>query len=136
MTLSLASTAYGRLRNSMFSNRRISKRLKTWLYRAFILPIAIYGAEVSVLQSQQTQSLEVFEMRCHGLSGVTSTDRSGLDMFAICIVRQAYKQDFKGQQKRGKPLKRWSDQFRGDTGLRRLTAEQYAVNRAGRRGAT
>ena len=52
------------------------------------------------------------------------------------IVRQAYKQDFNGQQKRGRPLKRWSDQIRNDTGLTLLTAEWHAINRTEQRGAT
>ena len=51
------------------------------------------------------------------------------------IIRQAYKQDFKGQQKRGRPLKRWSDQIRNDTGLPLLTAERHAINRTEQRGA-
>ena len=32
------------------------------------------------------------------------------------IVRQACKQDFKGHRKRGRQLKRWSDQIRNDAG--------------------
>ena len=50
------------------------------------------------------------------------------------IVRQVYKQDFKGQQKRGRPLKRWSDQIRNDTRLPLLTAEWHAINRRTARG--
>ena len=52
------------------------------------------------------------------------------------IVSQAYKQDFKGHQKRGRTLKRWSDQIRNDTGLSLLTAERHAINRTEWRGAT
>ena len=45
------------------------------------------------------------------------------------IVRRAYKQDFRGQWKRGRPLNKWSDQIRNDTGLPLLTAERHAINR-------
>ena len=53
------------------------------------------------------------------------------------IVRQAYKQDFKGQWKRGRPLNRWTDKIRNDTGLPRLTAAWHATTkkRYGRRSA-
>ena len=45
-------------------------------------------------------------------------DSGGVDTFAVQredIVWQAYKQGFKGQWKRGRPLKRWSDPIRNDT---------------------
>ena len=45
------------------------------------------------------------------------------------IVRQAYKQDFKGQRKKERPLKRWRDKIRNDTGPPLLTPEQHAINR-------
>ena len=41
------------------------------------------------------------------------------------IVRQSYKQDFKGQRKRGRPLKRWSSHTRNDTGLPLLREDQH-----------
>ena len=40
------------------------------------------------------------------------------------IIRQAYKQDFKGQRKRGRPLKRRIDQIRNNTGHPLLTAKK------------
>ena len=49
------------------------------------------------------------------------------------IIRQANKQNFKGQQKIGRLLKR-CDQIRNDTWLPLLTAERHAINRRG--GAT
>ena len=51
-------------------------------------------------------------------------------VWAVChmqrddIIRQAYKQDFKGEQKRERLLKRWSDQMRNDIGLPLLTEER------------
>ena len=67
-------------------------------------------------------------------------DSCGLGTFVVCkednIVRQVYKQDFKGQQKRGRPLKRWNDQIRNDTGLPLLTTERHAINRTEWMGAS
>ena len=60
-------------------------------------------------------------------------------MFAECrdnIVRQGYKHDFNGQRKRGRPLKRWSDQIKNDTGLPLVTVERHAINRTEWKGAT
>ena len=111
-----------------------------------------------MLQSQEIQSVEVVEVRCRrAIIGVTRARRlhnikiredtftpesitdvikhRRLRLFGhVChmlrdnIVRQAYKQDFKGQRKRGRPLKRWSDKIRNDTGLLLLTAEWHAIN--------
>ena len=58
----------------------------------------------------QDQRGHLYYHRCH-----QTEDSGGLGMFAVSkeidkIVRQAYKQDVKEQLKRGKPLKRWSDQ--------------------------
>ena len=164
--IALALAGFGRLRNGIFSNRSISTRLKARLYGALILPIAIYGAEAWMLRSQERQSFEGFEMCClWAIRGVTTMDRQQNfkireDTFTpesitdvnrhtilrwfghVChmqrdnIVRQAYKQDFKEQQKRGRPLKRWCDQIRNDTGFPLLTAEQHTINRTEWRGAT
>ena len=109
--------------------------------------------EAWTLRSQEIQSLEVFEMCClQAIRRVTSADRLqnikiredtlNLSQMSpdtedwwfghVCclqrdnIIRQVYKQDFKGQQKRGTPL---SDQIRNDSGLPQLTAEQHVINR-------
>ena len=47
------------------------------------------------------------------------------------IDSQTFKHYYKGQRKRGRPLKRWRDQTRDDTGLPLFKAERYTVNRAG-----
>ena len=71
---------------------------------------------------------------------MTSNPEGGLAMFAICkeitSLRQVYKQDYKGQQKRGRPRKMCSDEIRNDTGLPLLTAARHAINRTEWRGAT
>ena len=58
----LASAAFGRFINGIFSNRSISTRLKISLYGARILPMAIYCAEAWTVRSQEIPSLEVFDV--------------------------------------------------------------------------
>ena len=130
------------------------------------MPISIHGAEAWPLRSQEIQSLVVFKMSClQAIRGITKVNRlqnikirentftpesitdvirhKRLRWFGhICCVqrdnsvRQAYKQDFKGPWKRGRPMKRLNDQIRNDTALPLLTAERHAVNRTEWRGAT
>ena len=51
--ISLASQAFGRLGSSVWTSRDISRALKIRLYKALILPIAIYGAETWTLKEQE-----------------------------------------------------------------------------------
>ena len=46
----LAAWAFGRLRNTIWSNQDISRSLKISIYKALILPIATYGAETWTLR--------------------------------------------------------------------------------------
>ena len=60
----LASTFFGRLRKTIWSNRKISMKLKMRLFRAQILTIAIYASETLVLTVKEKNKLNVFDMRC------------------------------------------------------------------------
>ena len=60
----LAAWAFGRLKRTVWTNQDISRSLKVRIYRALILPIAIYGAESWTLRQADTRQLESFEMRC------------------------------------------------------------------------
>ena len=74
--VSLASAAFGKLKNPTWSKRDISKPLEVRLYKAFILPIATYAAETWTLMSEDARRLEAFEMRClRAIHGVTLRDR-------------------------------------------------------------
>ena len=61
---SLALTAFGRLRKSIWSNRDILLKLKLRLYRALILLIATYASETWALTVSDEKKLLVFEMQC------------------------------------------------------------------------
>ena len=74
--IALASTSFGRLRKSIWSKRNINMELKMRLFRALIIPIAIYGAETWVLTTKEENKLNVFEMRClRSILGVSRRDR-------------------------------------------------------------
>ena len=60
----LAAWAFGRLKRTLCTNQDISRSLKVRIYKALILPIAIYGAESWTLRQADTRQLESFEMRC------------------------------------------------------------------------
>ena len=74
--IALASSAFGRLRESVWRRGDMSQRLKMRLFKALIVPIAIYGAETWTLKAEDSRRLEVFEMRClRAIRGVTLRDR-------------------------------------------------------------
>ena len=60
--IALALTAFGRLRKSIWPNRDILLKLKLRLYRALILPIAIYASETWAVTDSDEKKLLVFEM--------------------------------------------------------------------------
>ena len=66
-----------------------------------------------------------------------SEDSDGLGMFAVCKeIISLSKHTHMTSKDLGRPLKRWSDQNRNDTGLPLLTAERHAINRTEWKGAT
>ena len=72
----LAAWAFGRLKRTVWANQDISRSLKVRIYKALILPIALYGAESWTLRQADTRHLESFEMRClRVILGVHLMDR-------------------------------------------------------------
>ena len=72
----LAAWAFGKLQNTIWNNQDISRSLKIRIYKALILPIAIYGAESWALKQADRSRLEAFEMRClRVILGVHLMDR-------------------------------------------------------------
>ena len=72
----LAAWAFGRLKRSVWTNQDISRSLKVRIYKALILPIAIYEAESWTLRQADARQLESFEMRClRVILGVHLMDR-------------------------------------------------------------
>ena len=72
----LAAWAFGRLKNAIWTNQDITRSLKVRIYRALILPIAIYGAESWTLRQADKRQLDTFEMRClRVILGVSLMDK-------------------------------------------------------------
>ena len=155
----LASQSFGRLRKTVWDVRNLSRNLKIRLYKALIVPIAIYASETWTLKASDKHKLEVFEMRClRSILGVNIRDRitnvavrKGLKCETTIVqeiqkrrlrwfghvvrkphenfVSRAYRQDFPNPRPRDRPAKRWIDQVREDTSLPIATAERRANDR-------
>ena len=155
----LASTAFGRLKDTIWSRKDISRNLKMRLYKALILPIATYASETWTLRESEKQSLLTFEMRClRSILGVNLRQRLrntiirqqlGVQKTIIECVQsrrlkyfghvnrrpvnsasfKAYKGEFNARRPRGRPPMRWTDQIRKDTGLPLPTAERRTMDR-------
>jgi len=154
--ISLASQAFGRLRNKIWTSRDVSRKLKIRLYKALILPIAVYGSETWTTRNEEMNALLVFEMKClRAILGVTRHDRlrntyvretlgmtetiedvvsaRRLRWFGHVVrssdqtrINASYRLDFARPRSRGRPPKRWSDNIRNQCGIPLLTAERRA----------
>ena len=157
--IGLASSAFGRLKEKIWSRKDISMKLKIRLYNALIIPIATYASETWTILRDDERRLNVFEMRClRSILGITLRDhirnddikqelnieKNIIDIIRtkrmkwfghVCrlpsssYVKTAFKKDFVGKRPRGRPPNRWCDQLKIDTGLPLLTAERLCNNR-------
>ena len=157
--IALASTAFGRLKNTVWNRRDLSNKIKVRLYNALIVPIAIYASETWTLKAEDERKLTVFENDClrnmvgrnridrckmkdiRRQLGVTHliTDvvtRRRLTWFGHVIRRgdasyvyRTYKEEFPGKRPQGRPPKRWVDDIRLQTKIPLLTLERKALNR-------
>ena len=157
--ISLAATAFGRLRKNIWNCRNISRNLKVRLFNALILPIATYASETWTLKQEDIRLLQSFEMRgLRAILGVSLRDRKSnisiretlgikysigdviknkrLKWFGHVVrrsddsyVAKAYTQSFKNRRPPGRPPKRWSRQITDDLGIPLSTAERTARNR-------
>lgn len=156
--IALASSAFGRLRRTVWTRRDISRKLKIRLYKSLILPIAIYAGETWTLKAEDARRLEVFEMRClRAILGVTRRERltneyirrelemtetitdvvrkKRLRWFGHVLRRppesyilRVYWQDFTAPRPRARPPKRWRDQIPEDVGLPLHRCEEMALD--------
>ena len=62
--IGLASSAFGRLKDKIWSNKKILLSLKMRLYYALIVPIAIYACDTWTLRADDIRKLNSFETRC------------------------------------------------------------------------
>ena len=156
--IGMASSAFGRLRSTVWNQLSISHKLKVRLYNALILPIALYASETWTITSVDLRKLETFERRClRAILGVTRYERLSnnyirdkLNVLNIGnivkmrrlkwfdhmarrpgdnYIKSVFIQDFQGNRGRGRPPLRWQDQVRKDTGLPLATAMRHAQDR-------
>ena len=129
------------------------------LFQALIVPIAIYASETWTLKTEDYQRLTVFENDClRAMVGKTRMDkckmvdirrrlgendnivnkikRRRLNWFGHVtrrdgdsFVKRAYKEEFEGKRRPGRPNKRWVDQIRQDLRIPILKAERCARDR-------
>ena len=141
-----ASSAFGRLRKSLWSRREVSLKLEVRIFECLIKPIAIYASEPWTLRAEDNRDLLVFQMRClWSILGVTRRDRRrnndirerlGIRNNILDTIRErrlrwfghvlrrlpesilggAYVGDFAARRPRGRPPKRWRDQVVEDIG--------------------
>jgi hypothetical protein len=96
--IGLASSAFGRLKEAIWSRKDVSLKLKLRLYHALIVPVAVYASETWTIRVEDQRKLSVFEMRClRCLLGVTLRDRIrnenvrqrlGIDSTILDIIRK------------------------------------------------
>ena len=78
--IALASTAFGNLKENIFSRKDVPKKLKVRLYKALIVPIAIYAGETWSLREEDKRKLIVFENNClRIIAGVALSQRVRLE---------------------------------------------------------
>ena len=61
--ISNASMSFGRLRERIWNNHNVSKRVKGKIYRAIILCTLLYGDETWTVYRRHVKKLHVFMMR-------------------------------------------------------------------------
>ncbi|XP_076052861.1 uncharacterized protein LOC143032274 [Oratosquilla oratoria] len=78
--MNLASTAFGRLRNRLFSNYRFRIDTKAAEYRAVVISTPLYGSEAWILYNRENCILENFNIRCLlKILGVSRKDKISYD---------------------------------------------------------
>ena len=74
--IAVASTAFGNLKENIFSRKDVPKKLRVCLYKPLIVPIAIYAGETWSLREEDKRKLIVFEDNClRTIAGVALIQR-------------------------------------------------------------
>ena len=138
-TIGMAATAVGALREPVFGNKELSKEAKLTVYNAVVVPTLVYGCEAWVLRERDKMRLQAMEMKVlRGVTGVTRLDcmrseeiRKALKQEAVVtqvmrrregwkdkvmenhgsLMGKVLRGQVEGKRPRGRPRKRWSDDF-------------------------
>jgi len=131
------------LHHALWKRKQVSVETKVAIYRAAVLPVLLYGAEVWVLSVKESTRLEVFHRKClRMILGITKkdywTNEKVLENTGMCdigelvtrsrlrwlghVVRMGEDRlpprvlygSLAGVGKRGRPAGRWKDMIEGD----------------------
>ena len=137
--IGLAATAAGALREPVFGNKELSKEAKLTVYNAVVVSTLVYGCEAWVLKERDKMRLQTMETNVlRRVQGVSRLDcvrneeiRKVLKQEAVVtqlmkrrewwkdkmmenhgsLMEKVLKGQVDGKRPRGRPKKRWSDDF-------------------------
>ena len=135
-----ASKVIGAMRSEVLERRELNKETKMKVFNAMVVPTLLYGCETWTVQKRQESRLQATEMRfLRRVEGLTKLDRvrnvdirqrlqqkaaveavktkqrawkvkvDGMDEGRL--VKRVYSEKVIGRRPRGRPRKRWTDNF-------------------------
>ena len=136
-----AARVIGALNEPVWKRKELSRRTKLRVYNAIVVPTLMYGSETWVLNKQQESAIQATEMRVlrriaekrmvDRVRNVEIRDelkqegvlekvkrsqerwREALQgMGAERLVKRVYEAEMEGRRGRGRPRKKWSDNFK------------------------
>lgn len=143
LRIAKAGKVFRALHYPLWKRKQVSVETKIAIYRAAVLPVLLYGAEVWVLSVKESRRLEVFHRKClRIILGITKrdhwTNEKVLEETSMCEVGELVTRSrlrwlghvvrmgedrlpprvlygsMAGKGTRGKPAGRWKDMIAGD----------------------
>ena len=137
--IGMAATTVGALREPVFGNKGLSKEAKLRVFNAVVVPTLVYGCEAWVLKEREKSRVQAMDLKVlRGVAGVTRLDcvrsediRNRLKQEAVVaqvkrrregwkdrvienqgsLIEKVMRGQVEGRRPRGRPRKRWSDDF-------------------------
>ena len=135
-----AARVVGAMRKEVLERRELQKKTKMRVFNAMVVPTLLYRCETWTVQKRHESKIQAFEMMClRRVEGVTRMDRvrnvevrKALGQEAVMdivkekqkkwkekleemsedrLVKKVYMEEARGRRPRGRPRKRWQDNF-------------------------